>query len=139
MTKTARVDWIEGYRLEGKTDSGKTVLMDTGENAVAASPAQLILQALAGCTMMDCVLIIGKARKKIEKFWVDVSAEECGGHPNIFNKIHLTYNFIGSELDDALIQRAINLSEEKYCRVHAMLIKAAEITSSYNLNKHTNS
>lgn len=135
MIKTARVDWIDGYRLEGKTDTGKTVIMDTGENAVAASPAQLLLQALAGCTMMDCVLIISKARKKIEKFWVDVAAEECGSHPNIFNKIHVTYNFTGSELDDATVERAIKLSEEKYCRIHAMLDKAAEITSSYNLNK----
>ncbi|NOS83804.1 MAG: OsmC family protein [Ignavibacteria bacterium] len=135
MTKTARVDWIDGFKLNGTTDSGKTVLMDTGENAIAASPAQLLLQALAGCTMMDCVLIIGKSRKKIDKFWVDVAAEESGGHPNIFNKIHVTYNFIGSELDDEVIKRAISLSEEKYCRVHAMLSKSSEISSSYNLNK----
>ncbi len=135
MAKTARVDWIEGFRLEGSTDNGKKVHMDTGENATAASPAQLLLQALAGCTMMDCVLIIGKARKRIDKFWIDISAEESGGHPNIFNKIHVTYNFAGSELDDDLIKRAISLSEEKYCRVHAMLSKASEISSSYNLNK----
>ena len=135
MTKTARVDWLEGYRLEGKTDNGKTVMMDSGENSTAASPAQLLLQALAGCTMMDCVLIIGKARKKIDKFWVDVTAEESGGHPNIFSKIHVTYNFTGSELDEQLIERAISLSEDKYCRVHAMLGKSSEITSSYNLNK----
>jgi putative redox protein len=135
MTKTARVDWIGGFKLNGTTDTGKMVLMDTGENATAASPAQLLLQALAGCTMMDCVLIIGKSRKKIDKFWVDVSAEESGGHPNIFNKIHVTYNFIGTELDDEVIKRAISLSEEKYCRVHAMLSKSSEISSSYNLNK----
>lgn len=135
MTKTARVDWIDGYKLEGTTDNGKKVMMDSGENAVAASPAQLLLQSLAGCTMMDCVLIIGKSRKKIEKFWVDVSAEESEGHPRIFEKMHVTYNFIGNELDDELIKRAISLSEEKYCRVHAMLSKSSEITSSYNLNK----
>lgn len=135
MTKTARVDWIEGFKLKGTTDNGKTVMMDTGENASAASPAQLLLQALAGCTMMDCVLIIGKARKKIDKFWVDVTAEETEGHPKIYNKIHVTYNFIGSELDDDTIKRAISLSEEKYCRVHAMLSKSSEISSSYNLNK----
>ncbi len=135
MTKTARIDWIEGYRLEGKTDNGKTVLMDSGDNSTAASPAQLLLQALAGCTMMDCVLIIGKARKKIEKFWVDVTAEERDAHPRIFTKMHVTYNFIGSELDDDVIKRAISLSEEKYCRVHAMLSASSEITSSYNLNK----
>ncbi len=134
MTKTARVDWIEGYRLEGKTDNGKTVMMDSGENATAASPAQLLLQSLAGCTMMDCVLIIGKARKKIEKFWVEVTADEADDHPKIFTKMHVTYNFTGKELDSAVIDRAIKLSEEKYCRVHAMLSKSSAITSSYNLN-----
>ncbi len=134
MTKKARVDWLEGYRLEGTTDNGKTVLMDSGENASSASPAQLLLQALAGCTMMDCVLIIGKARKKIDKFWIDVTAEEADQHPKVFTKMHVTYNFVGAELDAATVERAIKLSEEKYCRVHAMLAKSSELTSSYNLN-----
>lgn len=135
MTKTAKVTWIENYKLEGLTDNGKTVMMDTGENAVAASPAQLLLQALAGCTMMDCVLIITKARKSIDKFWVDVTAEEAETHPKVFTKIHVTYNFTGSDLDKDIVERAIKLSEEKYCRVHAMLSKSSEITSSYNINK----
>ncbi len=135
MIKTARVDWIEGYRLEGKTENGKSVLMDSGENATAASPAELLLQALAGCTMMDCVLIIGKARKKIDKFWVDVTADEAEEHPKVYTKMHVTYNFTGSSLDSAVVERAIKLSEEKYCRVHAMLSKSSVITSSYNLNK----
>ena len=134
MTKSARVDWIEGYKLEGKTENGKTVLMDSGEKAMAASPAQLLLQALAGCTMMDCGLIIGKARKKIDKFWVDITAEEADEHPRVFTKMHVTYNFTGNELDSAVVERAIKLSEEKYCRVHAMLAKSSVITSSYNLN-----
>ena len=134
MKKTARVDWVEGYKLEGTTDNGKIVPMDSGESAAAASPAQLLLQALAGCTMMDCVLIIGKARKKIDKFWIDVTAEEAEQHPKVFTKMHVTYNFIGAELDAATVERAIKLSEEKYCRVHAMLAKSSELTSSYNLN-----
>ena len=134
MTKTAKVTWIENYKLEGQTDNGKTVLMDSGENAVAASPAQLLLQALAGCTMMDCVLIITKARKTIEKFWVDVTAEEADSHPKVFSKIHVTYNFTGKDLDKDIIDRAIKLSEEKYCRVHAMLSKSAVISSSYKIN-----
>lgn len=135
MIKTARVDWLEGYRLEGKTESGKIVKMDSGEHAEAPSPAELMLQIVAGCTMMDCVLIIGKSRKKLEKFWVDVTADEAEEHPKVFTKFHLTYNFYGSELDSATVERAIKLSEEKYCRVHAMLSKSSVITSSYNLNK----
>lgn len=135
MIKKATVNWIEGYKLEGLTDNGKTVIMDTGENAAAASPAQLLLQSLAGCTMMDCVLIIAKSRKKLEKFWVDVEADEAETHPKIYTKIHLTYNFIGKDLDAPTVERAIKLSEETYCRVHAMLNSKAKITSSYNLNK----
>ena len=135
MVKKATVKWIDGYKLEGLTDNGKTVMMDTGENAVAASPAQLLLQSLAGCTMMDCVLIIAKSRKKLEKFWVEVETEEAESHPKIFTKIHLTYNFIGKDLDSQTVERAIKLSEETCCRVHAMLKDKAKITSSYNLNK----
>ncbi len=135
MTKTARIDWIENYKLEGHTDNGKTVMMDSGENAIAASPAQLLLQALAGCTMMDCVLILTKSRKTIYKFWIDVSAEEAEEHPKVFTKIHLTYNFTGPDLDIKSVERAIKLSEEKYCRVQAMLRPKTEITSSYNINQ----
>jgi putative redox protein len=134
MNKKAKVNWIEGNRLEGFTDNDLLVKMDSGENAMAASPAQLILQALAGCTMMDCVLIIKKSRKNLEKFWVDVNADEAATHPKVYTKIHLTYNFISPDLDNETTERAIKLSEEKFCRVHAMLAGSCELSSSYNLN-----
>ncbi|HJY64319.1 MAG TPA: OsmC family protein [Ignavibacteria bacterium] len=136
MITKAKVNWLgEGYKLEGITDNGMKVLMDTGDNSVSASPAQLLLQSLAGCTMMDCVLIISKSRKKLEKFWVEVEAVENETHPKIFSQIQLTYHFKGSELDEATVERAIKLSEEKYCRVHAMLAGKSNITSSYKLIK----
>lgn len=134
MIKTARVNWIENDKLEGHTESGQIVMMDTGKDAIAASPAELILQAAAGCTMMDCVLIITKARRTLNKFWVDVRADEAEDHPKVYKSIHLTYNFEGPDLDKVIIERAINLSEEKYCRVHAMLKASVKITSSYNIN-----
>lgn len=137
MNKKAKVNWIEAYKLEGITDNNLSVKMDTGENATAASPAQLILQALAGCTLMDCVLVISKSRKKLDKFWIDVDAEEAETNPRIFTKIHLTYNFFGPDLDENTVERAIKLSEEKYCRVHAMLSKTTVITSSYNINRYS--
>jgi putative redox protein len=136
MIKTAEVNWIDNYKLEGHTGSGKTVIMDTGENAVAASPAELLLQALTGCTMMDCYLIITKSRKQLEKFWVNVEAYEAETEPRVYKKIHLTYNFISTDLDSATVERAIKLSEEKYCRVHAMLKGNVEMSSSYNLNRN---
>ncbi len=138
MKKTAKIKWLgEGFALEGSTDNGKIVKMDTGEGAIAASPAQLILQALAGCTMMDVVLILTKSRKKPEKFWVELVAEEAETHPKVFTKIHLKYNFTGSLLDSSSVERAIKLSEENYCRLHAMLKGSAELSSSYQI--HNNS
>jgi len=131
----AKVSWIENMELKGETDNGKIVMMDTGKNAIAASPAQLVLQALAGCTMMDIVLILTKSRKKIEKFWVDAEADEAETYPKIFTKIHLTYNITAKEVSPAEAERAIQLSEKKYCRVHAMLEGKVNLTSSLKLNE----
>jgi len=129
----AKINWIKDYLLEGETNNGKKVIMDHGVNTTAASPAQLVLQALAGCTMMDIVLILSKSRKQIEKFWVDVDAEEAKDFPKVFTTIHLRYNIKGKELSAREVERSIELSEKKYCRVHAMLEGKVKITSSYNL------
>jgi putative redox protein len=131
MIKKAKVNWIEKFRLEGQTDNGKTVLMDSGENTIAASPAQLLLQALAGCTMMDCVLIFTKARKHLEKFWIDVEADEMEAFPKAYGKIHLTYHIVSNDITAEDAERAIKLSEEKYCRVHYMLSGKVELSSSF--------
>lgn len=134
----ARINWVENNLLEGFTQSGHKVNMDSGVNSRFASPAELLLQSLAGCSMMDCVLIITKSRKKINKFWVDVEAQEADTYPRVYTKVHLTYNFTGEDLTCELINRAIILSHEKYCRIYAMLYRSIEITSSFNLNGKRN-
>lgn len=137
MIKKAKVNWIEKYRLEGQTDTGKTVLMDSGENAVAASPAQLIMQALAGCTMMDCVLIFSRARKNLKRFWIEVEADEMEPFPKAFTKIHLTYHIVSNDITEADTERAIKLSEKEYCRVHYMLSGKVELSSSFVIEKES--
>ena len=132
-TVKAKVSWIKNFELVGHTNSGHTVKMDSGQNATAASPAELLLQSLAGCSMMDCILIIGKSRKNIRNFWVEVEAEEAETYPRVYKKIHLSYNFISDELDDSTAERAIKLSREKYCKVYAMLHNSVDITYSFNI------
>src|SRR4030095_3876903 len=134
-TVKAKVNWVKNFELEGHTNSGHIVKMDTGQYASAASPAELLLQSLAGCSMMDCILIITKCRKKISSFWVDVEAEEAETCPKVYKRIHLTYNFISDELDDAAIERAIKLSREKYCKIYAMLHNCVAINFSFNLKR----
>ncbi len=131
-----RVNWVSKFYLEGKTESGHTVRMDssaTGNSTRGPTPKELLLQALAGCTMMDVALILEKSRKKVEKFWVDVDGEICDEHPRLFTKIHLKYNFIGENLDDESVVRAIELSKNKYCAISNLLKKSVDITYSYEI------
>jgi putative redox protein len=132
----AKINWISNFHLEGETQTGHTITMDSkpaGTHSKGPTPKELILQSVAGCTMMDVVLIIQKSRKQLDKFWVDVDSEITAEHPKMFSKIHLIYNFIGKELDSALIERAINLSRDKYCGVYNMLKDKVDITYSYNI------
>lgn len=134
----ARVNWVHDFRMEGQTESANIVHMDSvpkEEKSAGASPSELILQALAGCTMMDIVIMVRKAKMKIEKFWIDVDADIADDYPKVFKHIHLTYNLISTDLDNATLENAIKLSEDKYCRVHAMLRGSVKITSSYNIER----
>jgi len=131
-----KVNWINKLHLEGVTDTGHTLHMDSapaGEETKGPTPKELVLQALAGCTMMDVASMLEKSRKHIEKFWVDVDAEIAKEHPKVFTKIDLSYNFIGHDLDNKSVERAIELSREKYCPVFSMLNKSCEINYSYTI------
>jgi putative redox protein len=131
-----KINWVNGFKLEGETESGHTLTMDSaagGNTPAGPTPKELVLQALGGCTMMDVVLILQKSRKLLEKFWIEIDSEIAESHPRVFTKIHLTYNFIGKALDNNTIERAINLSRDKYCAVFNLIKDKAEISYSYNV------
>jgi putative redox protein len=90
-------------------------------------PKALVLSALAGCTGMDVASILGKMKMPYDSFAVEVDAEQTDEHPKVYKKITLRYIFTGSDLDRSKIEKAVNLSETKYCGVSAMLGKTAEI------------
>lgn len=132
-----KVNWITKFYLEGETDTGHIVKMDSsaaGNVTKGPVPKELLLQALAGCTMMDVAAVLEKSRKHMDKFWIDVDAEMANEHPRVFTKIHLKYNFAGKDLDDNSVKRAIELSKEKYCAISNLLKKGVELTYSYEIN-----
>jgi putative redox protein len=134
----ARVDWVEKEYLTGTTSRGVKIPMESTPEDVTPrgpTPKELILHALAGCTLLDVVSIILKSRKNLEKCWVDVEAEVADQHPKVYTRIHLTYSFKSSDLDSKVTERAIQLSKEKYCSVTAMLSPKVAITHSYNIEK----
>jgi putative redox protein len=131
-----KVNWVNKFYLEGETGTGHIVKMDSaaaGAETKGPTPKELLLQALAGCTMMDVAVILEKSRKHMEKFWIDVEAELAAEHPRIFTLIHLKYNFIGKDLDDNSVKRAIELSKEKYCAISNLFKKEVDLTYSYEI------
>lgn len=112
--------------------SGHKLIIDAadkvgGEN-LGPRPKQLLLAGLIGCTGMDVVSILRKMKVKYDDFKIEVQAEEAEDHPKVYKKIHLIYKFKGENLPLSNIERAVSLSQEKYCGVSAMLKKAAPVT-----------
>lgn len=101
---------------------------DIGGNDLGPRPKQLLLAGLIGCTGIDVMSILKKMKIDLDDLSIEVEAENAEEHPRVYKKIHLTYRFKGKNLPRQNIERAVSLSQEKYCAVAAMLRKAAPIT-----------
>lgn len=120
-----------------KGESGHWVIMDTkkeaGGNEGGATPKELLLMALAGCTSMDVINILKKKRVPISDYECFVEGKETENHPKIFNEIHIEYRFYGGEIREEDVKQAIELSKNKYCGISAQLAYSAKITYSFNI------
>ncbi len=129
-----RVDWKGDMKLVGTAGSGHPVEMDAapavGGSDSASRPKELVLDGLAGCTALDVISLLRKMQALPEAFRIEVESEETEEHPKIFKTIHLKYIVKGDVPEDKL-KRAIELSQERYCGVTAMLKPTAEITYEY--------
>ena len=128
---------LEGeMRFTGRGESGHEVAMDaspkSGGADSAARPIEVLLSALGGCTGMDVVSILRKMKTEPSRFRIEIDGQRASEHPTPFTKIHLTY-VIAGDVPEANLQRAIELSLEKYCPVVNTLAGVAEITSEYRI------
>jgi putative redox protein len=134
----AKIRWIEGLTFVGSADSSHWVVMDTdvasGGAGGSASPMELVLLGLGGCTSMDVVSILRKMRVPIDRCETALDAERSGEHPKVFTKIRIEYRFWGLDLDRGKIEKAVDLSMTKYCSVSAMLGKSVSIEHSIRIN-----
>ncbi len=137
VTKTAFVKQVQGITFVGKTDSNHWITMDGPENFygsnAAIRPKELILLSLAGCTGSDVVAILQKKKINLKGFEINITAEQQEEHPQVYTKIHLEFTFYGKNISEKDIERAIELSQTKYCSVTVMLQKAVEITHNYKI------
>ncbi len=127
----------QNYLMEGKNEKGNIVRMDNslkgGGNDEGATPMELLIMALGGCSSIDVISILKKQRQDLQDISVMLDAErETGKDANLFTKIHIHFTLKGN-LEQQKIERAIELSLTKYCSVAKTLEKTAVITSSYEI------
>ncbi|MDR2697778.1 MAG: OsmC family protein [Holophagales bacterium] len=125
------VTWMSGMSFRTEQDGHDIILDASTESGGAdkgARPKTLLLTALGGCTAMDVVSILNKMRVEYTGLKIHVSAELTEEHPKVFKSIHVKYVFSGNGLPMDKLEKAVALSQEKYCGVSAMLIKACPIT-----------
>jgi len=131
MKHTVDTLWQGNMKFDAVV-SGHHVIMDAlplvGGNDEGARPKELMLAALAGCTGMDVVSILKKMRVEPEYFNLKVDADMTEEHPKHYTAMHITYEFKGENLEIEKLQKAVDMSQEKYCGVSTVYRKAMEIT-----------
>jgi len=132
------VKWIAGgMSFVAETGSGHALVMDvapeSGGRNIGPRPMETVLAGTGGCTAIDVVLILKRGRQDVRGCDVQLKAERAETEPKVFTKIHLHFVVRGRGLNPAAVERAIQLSHEKYCSATAMLAKTAEITHDYEI------
>lgn len=133
------IDWggPEGMLFVARTGSGHVTAMDGapegGGNNLAPRPMEMLLAGTGGCAAYDVVLILKRGRHDIRDCQVKLQAERADTEPKVFTRIHFAFTVTGNKLPRAAVERAVQLSHEKYCSASAMLEKTAELSFSVDI------
>lgn len=130
--------WLENLAFEAEVND-HTIVMDVDElnggNNLGPRPKTLSLVSLAGCTGMDVISILKKMNVEPEEFNITVEGDIKEDHPKYYEKILITYHFKGKNLPTDKIQKAIQLSQEKYCGVTAMLRNGTVVEHEFTIDE----
>jgi putative redox protein len=131
--QTGSVKWIGKQKFVATSPSGHAMTMDSDRASnQAPGPMEVLLLALGACTATDVVIILDKKRQKLESLEVICSGERAAEPPTVWTKLEMLYRLRG-QLDDVAVKHAIQLSEDKYCSVAAMLRKTATLSWRYEI------
>lgn len=134
-----KVKWVDGLRFVASDDKGHSLVMDVtkehGGEGSGFGPMQLLLAAFGGCTGIDQVEIMRKQRQKLKDLEIIVSGQRVSEPPKVYDKVHVEYRVKGKDLQEKAVQRATQLSQEKYCSVAATLKSKAKITYNYAIQQ----
>src|SRR5207249_893016 len=130
----ATIHFADNAFFVGITPSGhaQTIETDSKRNS-AATPMELLLIALGGCTGVDVISILRKKRQRITDYRIEVSGERREDFPRSYTRLEVKHIVRGRRVSEQAVARAIELSDTKYCSVAATLRGAAKIITSYEI------
>jgi len=139
---TGKVQLTKPLRAErqfiGETGSGHHLILDDAAGATGAKPIELVAVALAGCTAFDVVTMLRqKHHQKLTGYEVFVEADQTERPPQVFTTIRVRHVLTGIGIEKQGVEQAIQLSEEKYCSVGAMLKANAKVETTYEINEES--
>jgi putative redox protein len=115
MAVEAQLKWTDGIQFIARAGDGPAVVIDGPESGSGASPMQLVLIGIAGCTAVDVILIMQKKRVNVTDFQVNITGQRAEEHPKRFTNIRIEYVLSGKGIKPNAVEQAIQLSETKYC------------------------
>jgi len=133
----ANVTWKQRMSFEGTAESGVKLPLGTspsvGGDEDGFRPLELIAIGIAGCTSMDVVSILKKKHQELDSFEVKISAELATEHPKVFTSLRIEYFLSGTDISQEAVERAVQLSAEKYCPAQAMFQEIVPIEMKINI------
>ena len=134
-----RIKWVDGRTFVAQSGSGHGLVIDGpaehGGRNLGPSPMELVLLGTGGCTAFDVLDILKKSRQAVSDCWVELDAERAAEPPRVFTRITMRFVVTGRGLSRTAVERAVELSAEKYCSASIMLAKSAEIVREIELRE----
>ena len=124
----------EALKFEVDVDGRRLELNSSDTMGQAFTPMELFLVALAGCTAMDVQWIMDRERQKMDKFNLSISGVRRPEDPMYYESVDIRYSFVGSNISRDAVERAIRLSQEKYCSVRAMIKDVVRLSTTYTIS-----
>jgi putative redox protein len=132
-----RVKWVENVCFLAETESGHAIVMDGalegGGRNIGPRPMETVLAGTGGCSAYDVVTILRKARQPVKDCEVRIAAERAPDDPKVFTSIHMHFVVTGKGVKKEHVERAVQLSADKYCSASIMLGKTARITHDFEI------
>ena len=122
----------EGRQFVAESGTGHALVLDDANGHTGPKPIELVLLALGGCTGFDVISILRKKRQKVTGYEIELHAEQNPEPPSYFTRVEIKHRLHG-DIDPEAVEKAIHLSETKYCSVGAMISRTAKIEATFEI------